>query len=317
MTDLIPTTPAQLATPLDKARAYAEQSTADNTKRAYAADWQHFTTWCADQDLPSLPADVATLCAYLADCADSYKLATIERRMASIGKAHRLAGHSDPTKNEQTHLVMKGIRRALGRAQNQKAPAVTEIIQAMVAQLPSTPAGKRDRALLLLGFAGAFRRSELVALDLADMQSTGAGLIVTIRKSKTDQEGEGTTKGIPLGLNPYTCPVRAVRAWIDAAGLVSGALFRPIDRHGNVKPGRLSSDSVARIVKRAAAAAGLDALDFSGHSLRAGLATAAAAAGVSERAIMNQTGHKSQAMVRRYIRRGSLFTDNAAGKVGL
>ena len=317
MTDLIPHAAAPLVAPLDKARAYAEQSTADSTKRAYSADWQHFTAWCEVHGLPSLPADVATLCAYLAECADEYKLSTIERRMSSIGKAHRLAGHPDPTKTEQTHLVMKGIRRKLGRAQTQKAPATVEPLRAMLGTLESSRAGLRDRALLLLGFAGAFRRSELVSLDVADLRFVAGGVEVTVRRSKTDQEGEGTVKGIPLGSNSATCPVRALRAWLAAAELVSGALFRPIDRHGNIKPERLSSSAVARIVKRCAGAAGLDAADYAGHSLRAGLATAAATAGVSERSIMAQTGHKSEAMVRRYIRRGSLFSDNAAAKVGL
>ena len=308
---------APLAAPLDKARAYAEQSTADNTKRAYSADWQHFTAWCEVHRLPSLPADVATLCAYLADCADTFKLSTIERRMASIGKAHRLAGHPDPTKTEQTHLVMKGIRRTLGRAQTQKAPATVEPLRAMLGTLDTSRAGLRDRALLLLGFAGAFRRSELVGLDVADLRFVAGGVEVTVRRSKTDQEGEGTTKGIPLGSNSATCPVRALRAWLAASELVSGALFRPIDRHGNIKPERLSSAAVARIVKRCAGAAGLDAEAYAGHSLRAGLATAAAAAGVNRSAIKRQTGHKSDAMLDRYIRQGSVFIDNAASKIGL
>lgn len=317
-TDLTPYQPAPLAAPLDRARAYVEHSTADNTKRAYAADWRDFTAWCDDRQLASLPAEPGTLAAYLAQLADDgYKVATIERRLSSISKAHRLADKPNPAKTEQIHLVMKGIRRALGSAQTQKAPAVTEIIRAMVDQLPAGPAGARDRALLLLGFAGAFRRSELVSLDVGDLLITGAGLVVTLRRSKTDQEGEGSTKGIPLGSNPATCPVRAVRAWLDQAQLVSGPIFRPIDRHGNIKPARLTGHAVAQIVKRSAQRAGLEIADFSGHSLRAGFATAAAAAGVGERSIMQQTGHKSERMVRRYIRRGSLFRDNAAGKVGL
>lgn len=308
---------APLTTPLDKLTALVEETTPTNTKRAYAADWQHFMKWCADHQLQALPADIQTVVAYLLDCAETYKLATIQRRLSSIGKAHRVAHQPDPTKNETIHLTMKALRRKLHQAQTQKAPAVTEIIQVMVSTLPNTLIGRRDRALLLLGFAGAFRRSELVGLDIADLRFVAGGLEVTVRKSKTDQEGEGITKGIPMGLNAHTCPVRVVRTWIESSGLVSGALFRPVDRHGNMKQGRLSSDSVARIVKRCAESAGLDPVDFAGHSLRAGLATAAAAAGVSERSIMEQTGHKSQAMVRRYIRRGSLFSDNAAGKVGL
>ena len=212
---------------------------------------------------------------------------------------------------------MKALRRKLGRAQRQAAPAVTEVIRLMLDQLGKGPHATRDRALLLLGFAGALRRSELVALDLADVVFTAAGAVITLHRSKTDQEGAGTTKGIPLGSKPDTCPVRALKAWLDAASVSSGPIFRPIDRHGNIKPSRLNSASVARIVKRAAAAAGLDADTFSGHSLRAGLATAAAAAGVGERSIQKQTGHKSRAMLDRYIRDGQLFKDNAAGQVGL
>ena len=317
MTDLVPLNPAPLATPLEALAALVEETTPANTKRAYATDWRHFTTWCAAAGLASLPAELHTVVSYLLDSAQRYKLATIERRLSSISKAHRLAHQPDPTKNEPVHLAMKALRKKLSRAQTQKAPAVTDIIRAMVAELPAGPAGLRDRALLLLGFAGAFRRSELVSLNVDDLQFTGAGVVVTLRASKTDQEGQGTTKGIPLGANAATCPVRALRAWLGAAELVSGALFRPIDRHGNIKAARLTGSAVARIVKRAAGRAGLDIADFAGHSLRAGLATAAAAAGVSERSIMQQTGHKSERMVRRYIRRGSLFTDNAAGKVGL
>jgi integrase len=176
--------------------------------------------------------------------------------------------------------------------------------------------GIRDRALLLIGLAGSFRRSELVALNVDDVQVIGDGLVVTLRRSKTDQEGEGRKVGIPYGSNPETCPVRALRAWQEASGIEAGALFRSVSRHGKIG-GRLSGFAVAIIVKRYAGAVGLEAAGYSGHSLRAGLATAAAIRGASERSIMAQTGHKSAAMVRRYIRDGSLFRENAAAKVGL
>lgn len=317
MTDLTPYQPAPPATSLDQVRQLVEETTPANTRRAYAADWAHFSTWCQQQGLASLPADVATVAAYLLDLAATMKIATIERRLTSISKAHRLASAPNPTKTEVIHETMKALRRKLGTAQEQKAPAVTAVIQAMLATLDKSHAGLRDRALLLVGFAGAFRRSELVALTVADLRFEPAGLVVTLRKSKTDQEREGTQRAIPYGQNAATCPVRSLRAWLDAGELVSGPLFRPIDRHGNIKPTALSAHAVARMVKRCAAAAGLDAAAFSGHSLRAGLATAAAAAGVAERHIMQQTGHKSERMVRRYIRQGSLFRENAAGQVGL
>src|SRR5215207_9459168 len=160
MTDLTLHQPADLALPLDKARAYAEQATAENTRAAYRSDWAHFLAWCETHGASPLPADVATVAAYLAECADSFKLSTIERRLVSISKAHQLASAPNPAKTEQIHLVMSGIRRALGRAQTQKAPATLEPLRAMLDTLGAGPAGLRDRALLLIGFAGAFRRSE-------------------------------------------------------------------------------------------------------------------------------------------------------------
>ena len=215
-------------------------------------------------------------------------------------------------------LVFQGIRREKGSAQEGKAPAVTADVRAMVAMLsPTSLLGRRDRALLLVGFAGAFRRSELVALDMADVAFTGDGLVITIGRSKTDQEGAGRKVGLPYGSHPATCPVRALRTWLDATRIAEGPVFRYVDRHGNVARGRLSDKAVALVVKRCALAAGLDPRQYAGHSLRAGLATAAAQADVSERAIMAQTGHKSLPMVRKYIRDGSLFRNNAAAAVGL
>ncbi len=167
--------------------------------------------------------------------------------------------------------------------------------------------GARDRALILLGFAGAFRRSELVGLDVEDCAFGKDGLTVTLRRSKTDQDGAGRKIGIPYGSNPETCPVRTIQAWIEQAGTIGRRLFRSINRHGQVQAGRLSGIDVARVVKKLAERAGLDPAKYAGHSLRAGHATSAAIAGASERSIMNQTGHRSVQMVRRYIRDGSLF----------
>ncbi len=172
--------------------------------------------------------------------------------------------------------------------------------------------------MLLIGFAGAFRRSELASLTLDDIQFTHDGLVITLRRSKTDQEGEGFAKGIPYGSTPATCPVRALRAWLDAGGITTGPLFRAVWKGGaRLRLTPLNDRAIAEVVKRAAAAAGYDPTRFGGHSLRAGLVTTAAAAGVDERTIMEQTGHKTTTMVRRYMRRGSLFRNNAAAKVGL
>ena len=205
----------------------------------------------------------------------------------------------------------------MGVAQQGKAPIVVADLRAILARLPKGPLGLRDRALLLLGFAGGFRRSELVALDVADLAFTSEGITVTIRRSKTDQEGQGRKVGIPSGRHVQTCPVLAVRDWLEESDMVDGAVFRPVLKGGRVCANRLSAQSVNLVVKRAAASIGLDPTLYGGHSLRAGLATAAASAGASERSIAQQTGHRSMKVLRGYIRDGSLYRDNAASIAGL
>jgi integrase len=213
--------------------------------------------------------------------------------------------------------TMKGIRRTKGTAPVQKAATLTEDIRAMIDATDAGIIGARDRALILLGFAGAFRRSELVGFDAEDCAFGKDGLTVTLRKSKTDQTGAGRKIGIPYGSNPDTCPVRTIQSWLEQAAVTTGPLFRSINRYGHVQPGRLSGIDVARVVKKLVKRAGLDAAKYAGHSLRSGHATSAAIAGASERSIMAQTGHRSVQMVRRYIRDGSLFRENSAGKLGL
>ena len=222
-----------------------------------------------------------------------------------------------PTHAPVVRNTLKGIRRTKGTAVSQKSPTLTDDIRAMVEATGEGLIGLRDRALVLRGFAGAFRRSELVALDLEDCDFGKDGLTVMLRRSKTDQAGEGRKVGIPYGSNPETCPVRTVQEWMQMAGITDGRLFRSINWHGKVQAGGLSGIDVARVVKKLAERAGLDPARCAGHSLRAGHATAAAIAGASERSIMNQTGHRSVQMVRRYIREGSLFRENSAGKLGL
>jgi len=190
-------------------------------------------------------------------------------------------------------------------------------LRTMVGGLGTDSSGCRDRALLLLGFAGALRRSELVGLDVADITEGTDGLTVRLRRSKTDQEGAGRTVGVSYGSNPVTCPVRAWRAWLELSGITEGPAFRSVDRHGRIGTTRLSPQAVALVLKRHAARAGIDPGEVAGHSLRAGLATSAAEAGVPERVIAATTGHKGTAMLRRYIREGSLFRENAASAIGL
>ena len=300
----------------DQAKDYADQAKAPNTKRAYRADWQDFTAWCRDQRLDPLPAAPETVALYLTQLSDHRKVSTLQRRMAAISQAHQFAGHPSPTKESLVRTVMSGIRRAKGTAQERKAPTMTDDIRAMVEALPDNLTGIRDRALLLVGFAGAFRRSELVGLDVTDLQFTSQGLVITLRRSKTDQEGEGRTIGIPHGTNSL-CPVKALQEWLTVSGIAEGAIFRPINRHGQIRSRRMTAQVVSLVVKKYAEATGLNPTQYAGHSLRAGLATSAAASGTPERVIQRQTGHRSLTILRRYIRDGDLFRENAAADVGL
>jgi site-specific recombinase XerD len=302
---------------LERARAFARQSKAENTLRGYRGDWKDFCTWCGARELSPLPATPEAVAGYIAECAGHLKVGSIQRRLNAIAEAHKAVGVDSPTSAGMVRNTIKGIRRTMGTAAVQKAAALTDDIRAMVAMTDAGLIGVRDRAMILLGFAGAFRRSELVGLDIEDCMFGKDGLTVTLRRSKTDQDGQGRKIGIPYGSNPDTCPVRTVQAWIVESGIAVGPLFRSITRHGKLRPGRLSGIDVARVVKKLAVRAGLDAAKYAGHSLRAGHATTAAIAGASERSIMAQTGHRSVQMVRRYIRDGSLFRENSAGKLGL
>jgi len=317
-----PATPAASSAQLfeDIGRAAGEflsKAKADNTKKAYAADWDDFLHWCLRFQRTPLPALPETVAFYLTDCASRLKTSTLQRRLATISEAHKTAGVESPTRHAHVRLVWAGIRRELGSAQAHSKPILTPHLRAMLAALPDSLLGLRDRALLLLGFAGAMRRSELVGLDVADIAHTDDGLVVLIRKSKTDPTGVGRKIGIPFGEHPQTCPVKAVVAWLDESKIDDGPLFRRVDRHGFLSDTRLCDRAVANVVKRTLTAAGKSARLRSGHSLRAGLITQAAMAGVSERAIADQSGHKSLLVLRRYIRDGSLFRENAAAKVGL
>jgi site-specific recombinase XerD len=297
---------------------YAANSKAANTWRAYRADLQDFADWCRTSDLQALPALPETVAAYLAYLAPHCKVATVKRRLSAISQQHQAAGHESPTRAALVRLTMQGIRRTHAPVQTVRRvqPAITSVIYKLVDQLGDSLIDSRDRALILIGFAGAFRRSELTQLRLDDITETEDGLRIRLRQSKTDQEGDGLTKGIPFGAEPKTCPVLAWRAWRSAADLHDGRAFRSVTRHGKVGTS-LSDQAVADVIKRRARAAGLDYAEYSGHSLRAGLITAAAMANVPERVIAKQSGHKSLPVLRTYIREGSLFTENAAAKVGL
>jgi site-specific recombinase XerD len=302
--------PAALAPELAAAVGYAKAEKAQATRKAYGTDFRLFTAWCDSKGAVSLPALPETVAAYLASEAGAgVKPSTIGRRVAAIRYAHKLASLPTPTDAEGVKATVRGIRRTHGAAKVRKAPAVASKVLGMVATAPDKLAGLRDRALLLIGFGGALRRSELVALDLADVAETETGLLVTIRGSKTDQERVGATIAIARG--DVACPVKALRAWLNAAGIEAGPIFRPIGKGGKIRPSRLTDRSVANIVKVYAERAGFDASAFSGHSLRAGFLTSAAGKGASIFKMMDVSRHKSVDTLRGYVRDAELFKDHA------
>ena len=302
---------------LDQVRQYVRASKAESTLRGYKSDWRDFCRWCDARSLTPLPATADGVAAYVAECAGRLKTGSIQRRINSICEAHRAVGLETPTHEPIVRNVMKGIRRTHGVAPLQKAPALIADVRAMVESVDSGLLGARDRALILLGFSGAFRRSELTSLNLEDCQFSRDGLTINLRRSKTDQDGLGRLVGVPYGSTPATCPVRNLQTWIEQGAITTGPLFRSVNRPSGVKTGRLPGRDVARVIKKLAVRVGLDATKYAGHSLRSGHATAAAIAGASEKSIMDQTGHRSVLMVRRYIRDGSLFRDNSAARLGL
>jgi site-specific recombinase XerD len=307
---------AELAALEATARALAHDSRARSTWTAYDSDLRQFGAWCDEHGLDALPAVPLTVARYLADVQVELKPSTLRRRLAAISVAHQLAGHPTPTRDPAVRAVWSGIRRRHGVAPRKMRAARTQLIRAMLAPFEDRLADHRDRVLLLFGFAGALRRSELVGLDAADVREDEHGLRVRIGRSKTDQDAEGRQVGLPYGSHPATCPVRAWRAWLAASGITSGPAFRGIDRHGRLSARRLSTRAVADIVKRRAAAAGL-AGPFAGHSMRAGFATEGYAAGTPELAIMRHGRWKSASVMRGYVEDGGVWTDNAAGRLGL
>jgi integrase len=283
-------------------------SLSDNSRTAYQSDLKHFIAWGG-----LIPCTTELIVNYLAAHASFHAVATLNRRLVSIGKAHTSQGMKSPTNTDLVKAVMRGIRRTHGVAQKQVSPALKEDVLAMVNGLTGIK-GTRDRALLLIGFAGAFRRSELVALNVEDVQFEKRGLIVHLSRSKTDQDGQGRTVAIPYARGAV-CAVHALQVWLDASGITTGKILRSVNRHGKISEAELSPQAVATVVKERAKAVGLDPTKYSGHSLRAGLVTSAAQMGVSSWKIRAQTGHTSDAMLARYIRDANIFVDNAAGAV--
>jgi integrase len=286
---------------------YIRESLAENTRVAYLSDLAHFESWGG-----RIPASPETIAEYLVAHADVLSVATLNRRLAALSKVHRSRGFSNPTSVEVVKATLRGLKRIKGTAQRQATPLIKEDLLVVLEAMGSRLKDVRDRALLLLGFAGGFRRSELIGLNCDDVVLVRQGLEITLRRSKTDQNGAGRKIGIPHGRGRW-CPVNALEQWRVASGITDGPMFRPVDRHRRVSSERLSGEAVCLVVRERVQAAGIHPRDYSGHSLRAGLATSAAQAGVSTWKIRQQTGHASDAMLSRYIRDGELFTDNAAG----
>lgn len=312
----VPVAPADntptLTDALRSAAEYAQSEKADATRRAYRSDFRDFHTWCEAVQASALPASIETTAAYLAQLADKgLKASTVNRRAAAIGYLHRAKGYEPPTNAEPVKAVLRGIRRRLGAAVNRKDPATASAIARMVRRIPDNLQGKRDRALLLLGFAAALRRSELVVLEVTDLERMPEGIIVHIRKSKTDQEGEGHQVAVPRGSKLK--PVEALEDWLRSAQVETGPVFRSIRKGGSVNPDRLSEGSVAAIIKRYAEAAGLDPDTMSGHSLRAGFVTSALEAGADLLKVMDVTRHREVKTLKAYDRRAKAFR-NHAGK---
>lgn len=287
----------------DVARDYASNSKSESTVRNYRSAWLEFTSWCQANGRAAKPAAPATVADFLSDLAEhGAKASTINLKRCAIGFAHRSANLSDPTATELVRAVVSGIVRKIGTRPNQKAPMTLDALRPALAALqPDTVTGIRDRALLLLGFACALRRSELVALNVADLNLTAGELRVRILKSKTDQDGAGAEIVVPA-IGGELCPVAAAQAWLETSGINSGPLFRRVSRHDTVGRSRLTAQSVALIVKAAARAAGLDWRRLSAHSLRAGFATQATLNGVTALDAMAVTRHKSQAVFAGYVR---------------
>jgi site-specific recombinase XerD len=300
---------------IERAAKFLNFAKAKSTRHAYARDLADFRQFTQRHGLPFLPSTPQVVALYISDLATRLSVSTIRRRMAAITNAHKEAGFPNSPASPRQHYVVRevlaGIKRSLGTAQPGVDPLLADDIRRTVAATPDSFLGLRDRALVLVGFSGAFRRSELTSiLEVDDLDFTVQGLYIRMRHSKTDPKGQGRTIAIPRGEHPETCPVRELRAWLAVAGTIAGPVFYSVSRHGHVGEHALSPRSIAKILKQAAIRAGINPAAIAGHSLRAGMVTQAAINGAEEREIAKTTGHHSVGMVRRYIRDGRTFGAN-------
>ena len=307
---------AALAPQLEAAKEYILAGVPKNTQRAYASDWSDFSGWCADKKCAPLPANPQAIVAYLSDQARDKKASTLRRRLAAIAKMHSIKGQPNPCSTEIVKATMRGIEATLGTRTTGKAPVTHEALAKMIAGFGNRTDldTLRSKALLLVGFAGAFRRSELCALQMTDLTWSPEGVVILVRKSKTDQRGEGLQKAIPYVGGPM-CAAGALAAWVRACGVGNGPVFRALGRDGTVSARAITDQSVALIVKGAAARVGIDPSTVAGHSLRAGHVTEARSRGVADAATMQTTGHKRVETLEMYDRRNNPFSKGSAANV--
>ena len=283
-----------------------KSSKANNTLRAYKADFRDFALFCQQNGFNPMPSEPKIITLYLTHLAKSSKFSTLKRRLASISVIHKLNGHYLDTKHPVITENLLGIRRVKGTYQKAKKPILINDLKLIINAINQDKGSKnksKNKALILIGFAGGFRRSELVSVLYEDVEFVNEGVKIFVKRSKTDQSGEGMTKGIPYFSNPEYCPVTSLKDWIKENDIKSGKIFD------------MSDKNVALIIKKYADIAGLDQNKYSGHSLRSGFATSTAELGAEERSIMAMTGHKTTQMVRRYIKEANLFKNNALNKI--
>tara|TARA_B100000989_G_scaffold184914_1_gene139198 strand:- start:4626 stop:5579 length:954 start_codon:yes stop_codon:yes gene_type:complete len=296
-----------------------KNSKSNNTLRAYKSDFKDFSAFCLKHGLNSLPSEPKIVSLYLTYLSKNSKISTLRRRLVSISMIHKLKGHYLDTKHPIIIENLMGIRRVIGSIQKGKKPLLInhlKLVINVINELQSEEIKKlRDKTIILIGFAGGFRRTELTSIDYEDLEFVPEGLKITIKKSKTDQFGEGMSKGLPYFTNEVYCPVVNLQKWLEISKIKSGPIFRRFSKGLSLTDKRLTDQSVVLLIKEYLKLAGIENKNFAGHSLRSGFATVAADAGADERSIMNMTGHKTTQMVRRYIREANLFKNNALNKI--
>ena len=297
-----------------------KSSKASNTVRAYKSDFNDFAIFCLKNGFVSLPSEPKIVSLYLTHLSTKdAKMSTLKRRLVSIGVIHKLKGHYLDTKHPSIIENILGIKRRKGSIQKGKKPilisSLKKIINVIDQQNKEEIKKLRDRTIILIGFSGGFRRNEIVSLNCDDLDFVPEGLKINIRRSKTDQFGEGLIKALPYFNNSEYCPVVSMKKWIDISKISNGPIFRRFLKGSKLSINRLTDQTIALLIKEYLTLAGIDNRNYSGHSLRSGFATSAAESGAEERSIMAMTGHKSTEMVRRYIKEANLFKNNALSKI--